>query len=80
MWPKCGQGTSRWVGLTYKVNSVYIYLCLHVQQVRMDQVNSAYSSTLHTRHHKRDNQKAHLETLQQYVAESNTVGWVKSAC
>ena len=77
MWPKCGQGTSRWVGLTYKVNSVYIYLCLHVQQVRMDQVNSAYFSTLHARHHKRDNPKAHLETLQQYVA--NTVGWVKSA-
>ena len=32
VWPRCGQGTSRWVGLTYKVNSSYFYLYLHVQQ------------------------------------------------
>ena len=31
VWPRCGQGTSRWVGVTYKVNSLYFYLCLHVQ-------------------------------------------------
>ena len=32
VWPRCGQGTSRWVRLTYKVNSLYFYLRLHVQQ------------------------------------------------
>ena len=28
VWPRCGQGTSRWVGLTYKVIFVYFYPCL----------------------------------------------------
>ena len=32
VWPGCDQGASRWVGLTYKVNSLYFHLCLHVQQ------------------------------------------------
>ena len=32
VWPGCGQGASKWVGLTYKVNSVWFYLYLHLQQ------------------------------------------------
>ena len=32
MWPGCGQGASKWVGLTYNVNSLWFYFYLHVQQ------------------------------------------------
>ena len=37
VWPGCGQGTSRWVGLTY---TLYFYPCLHVQQEWMRSKNT----------------------------------------
>ena len=46
VWPGCGHGASRWVGLTYKVNSLWFLLVSSCPTTSKDQVKK-HDKVLH---------------------------------